>query len=84
VHAIVFRFVIGILVYICINLSRKMLLGALTRVFWRALTPGGFNFLASCTRTGKLAVDQQQRLIKQVRMFESMCIRVLLLIANCV
>jgi hypothetical protein len=82
-HASLFRFLLTILVYVSLNVSRTFILLALCRLNWRALTPMGFNFVGSCSRAGVLASFVKDKLQKQVhvtvRRFEKQAVVFLIL-----
>jgi len=66
VHAGMFRLVLAVMVYLCINISRILVVTAVVRLSWRSLTGRGFEFKASCNRLGEVDHDAQERLKKKV------------------
>eukprot|EP00823_Brevimastigomonas_motovehiculus_P006540 TRINITY_DN5431_c0_g1_i1.p1 TRINITY_DN5431_c0_g1~~TRINITY_DN5431_c0_g1_i1.p1 ORF type:complete len:1000 (-),score=231.97 TRINITY_DN5431_c0_g1_i1:169-3168(-) len=67
VHSMIFRTFLSGLMYSCINISRVLLCLAICRLCWRALTPQGFSFLGSCSRTGKTTVNVKTQLRTSVK-----------------
>jgi len=51
-HAGLFRTLLGLLVFVCINISRVLLMTAVIRLSWRQLTSKGFEFQGTCTKLG--------------------------------
>jgi len=74
IHAGMFRLALSILVYICLNVSRLLIMLALTRLCWRTITNKGFEFTASCNRLGEFTQETQLKLRKAtdtaIRQFE--------------
>lgn len=66
VHSTVFNVMAAFLVYVCINVSRVLLMGAVSRLFWRSLTPYGFVFMAHCSRTGKTQKELKPSVAKEL------------------
>jgi hypothetical protein len=69
-HAGLFRALLGLLVFVCINISRVLLMTAVIRLSWRQLTSKGFEFQGTCSKLGnvegieaklKVAVDKAIR-----------------------
>jgi len=62
VHAGLFRLALAFLVYICLNISRVLIMTALVRLCWRTLSSKGFEFIASCNRMGRFSSVTQDKL----------------------
>jgi len=75
VHAGLFRFALSLLVYVCINISRVLIMTALIRLCWRALSQKGFEYIGSCNRLGEMTPQTQEHLKKKtdevIRRFEA-------------
>jgi len=65
-HAGLFRFLFGLLVYVCINISRSLVMMAIIRLAWRSLTPKGFEFKATCNKQGEIDPEFSRKLSKAV------------------
>jgi len=83
VHSGLFRTALALLVYVCINVSRLVIMEALIRLAWRALTRRGFEFRATCDRMGVMNEKTQTKLKKQldieIRKFEKSAFGLLVL-----
>jgi hypothetical protein len=62
VHAGLFRFALALLVYVCMNISRVLVMTALIRLCWRALSERGFEYIGSCNRLGQMTPESQEKL----------------------
>jgi WW domain len=67
VHSGVFTIFVTVLVYVCLNVSRMLFMGGVTRLYWRSLTHEGFIYKASCSRTGKMVANARVDLEKEVK-----------------
>jgi len=74
VHAGLFRFLLALLVYACVNISRVLIMTSIIRLSWRNLAGRGFEYRASCNRLGQARPDLQNKLRlevqRKVRKFE--------------
>jgi len=57
IHSYLLKLITGVVIYICLNVSRLAFMKGLSLMFWRSVTPFGFTFLGSCSRTGKMTVN---------------------------
>jgi len=64
-HAGIFRALLALLVFVCLNISRILLITATIRLSWRQLTSKGFEFQGTCTKLGT-CVGLEERLKKAV------------------
>ena len=75
VHASIQMVGLNLLVYLCLNISRLLLMRALSRQFWRQLCHDGFAIIASCDRRGLLdrqaRKDLKRNINKHVSKFEA-------------
>eukprot|EP00808_Paulinella_micropora_P001605 g7325.t1 len=65
-HAGMFRFILSLLVYVCLNISRVLVMTALVRLTWRVLASKGFEFLGTVDRLGNMDPTIARRLNTQV------------------
>jgi hypothetical protein len=65
-HAGMFRFVMALMVYVCMNISRVLIMLAIVRLSWRVLAGKGFEFIGTVDRLGNMDVTAKDRLKKQV------------------
>jgi hypothetical protein len=57
IHSYLLKLFTGIVIYICLNISRVSFTKGLSMMAWRSITPFGFNFVGSCSRSGKMTVN---------------------------
>lgn len=66
----------AVVVFICWNIARMLVMMGLSRIYWRRLTPRGFNYAGSCTRQGEILGSTRKELLvalsESVRKFEVM------------
>eukprot|EP00457_Paulinella_chromatophora_P001493 gb/GEZN01001495.1/.p1 GENE.gb/GEZN01001495.1/~~gb/GEZN01001495.1/.p1 ORF type:complete len:936 (+),score=147.05 gb/GEZN01001495.1/:3-2810(+) len=65
-HAGMFRFVLALLVYVCLNISRTLVMMAVIRLTWRVLAGKGFEYLGTVDRLGRMDEGAKVRLKTQV------------------
>jgi hypothetical protein len=65
-HATIFRFLVAFSIYVCLNVSRHLMVMGLGRLNWQALTPDGFNFMGSVSKDGKLSTTVVDHLESKV------------------
>jgi len=65
-HALILRGFLSLLIYLCMNISRTSLVSALCYMQWRSLTPDGFTFSGSCSRSGKTTINVKTKLKQEV------------------
>jgi hypothetical protein len=68
-HSIVFRFIIGVSIFVCLNASRVLLVGGLVKIFWRDFTSHGFSFLGNVESNGVVKDSVEPRLRERVTTF---------------
>jgi len=82
-HAGMFRFLMALLIFVCINTSRALVMMAVVRLCWRSLTAGGFEYIGNCTRSGSVDAQAGERLKeeleKDIKRFERGAILLLIL-----
>ena len=59
-HQSVFFWVLVIVIFLCLNASRIAFNKALVRLGWRALTPAGLTFMATCDHRGQQVTKNEQ------------------------
>jgi hypothetical protein len=57
IHSYLLKLITGVVIYICLNVSRLAFMKGLSLLFWRSVTPFGFTFIGSCSRSGKMTVN---------------------------
>jgi len=57
IHSYLLKLITGVVIYICLNVSRLSFMKGLSLLFWRSVTPFGFTFVGSCSRSGKMTVN---------------------------
>jgi len=65
-HSTIFRGFMSILIYICFNISRLLIVSAVCRMQWKALTGEGMQFQGNCSRTGKTTTNVKTMLKGEV------------------
>mmetsp|Transcript_2637 Transcript_2637/g.5022 ORF Transcript_2637/g.5022 Transcript_2637/m.5022 type:complete len:979 (-) Transcript_2637:24-2960(-) len=58
-HSLWLQFVVAVVMYTLLNMSRIKLVQGLTKIFWKSLHPGLFTFKATCKRDGEIVVAEQ-------------------------
>lgn len=61
-HSFILRIFCTVVVYIFWNLSRMLLMNGIVMLYWRALTPKGFEYLGTCDRDGNVLEDSEREL----------------------
>eukprot|EP00456_Euglypha_rotunda_P070647 TRINITY_DN6277_c0_g1_i17.p1 TRINITY_DN6277_c0_g1~~TRINITY_DN6277_c0_g1_i17.p1 ORF type:complete len:594 (+),score=77.47 TRINITY_DN6277_c0_g1_i17:105-1886(+) len=72
-HAGLFRFLVALLIYVSLNISRTLLMTAIIRLAWRTLSSNGFEFRGTCTKLGQIeGFDERLKteLDKSVKSYE--------------
>jgi len=67
IHSYVLRAFLSILIFVCMNLSRVQLINAICLLQWRVLTPDGFNFIGTCSKSGKPTVNMKIKLKRELQ-----------------
>jgi len=65
-HSGLFVLLCALVVYICINISRALIIMGVVRIFWKSLTPYGFNYMGNVSRTGKVQVNSKARVKEEL------------------
>jgi len=72
-HAGLFRFLIALLIYVSLNISRVLVMTAVIRLAWRTLSSQGFEFRGTCSKLGNIeGFDERLKveLDKAIRSYE--------------
>jgi len=81
-HAGLFRALLALLVFVCINISRILLMTAVIRLAWRQLTSKGFEFQGTCTKMGTcegLEARLKQAVDSAIKTYERISIAMLVM-----
>lgn len=57
IHSYLLKLFTAVTIYVCLNVSRVVFVKAVGLLMWRSITPFGFSFVGSCSRSGKMTVN---------------------------
>merc|ERR1712046_471273 len=67
-HSYFMRFALAVVIYICLNCSRIMVVAGVAKLLWRHLSTGEFRFIDACTEEGlAMAARDEAALEKAVK-----------------